>query len=120
MGLPGDPAELDRIAVRIAALAEDLRGQATRLAGHAAGVRWESTAAGEFRGRVGRDVAAVRAAAAELDGAAAELRRHAATVRERLAFLRAEAARVVHGMEHAAGAVVDGIESAARKLGEIL
>jgi hypothetical protein len=127
MGLPGDPDELERIAAKIAADAEGLRGQAGRLAGHAAGVKWESTAAEEFRGRVGRDVAAVRSAAEELDGAAAELRRHAATVRERAAILRAEAERVLHGVEHAAGAVVHGVEdvvhgigNAAKKLGGIL
>lgn len=126
MGIPGDPDELERIAARIAATAEDLRGQAGRLAGHASGVKWESTAAAEFRGRVGRDVAAVRAAAEGLDGAAAELRRHAATVRERAAILKAEAERVLHGVEHAAGAVVHGAEgvvhgigNAAKKLGGI-
>jgi hypothetical protein len=120
MGLPGDPDELERIAARIVADAEGLRGQATRLAGHAAAVKWESSAAEEFRGRVSRDVAAVRSAAAEMDAAAAELRRHAAVVRERAALLKAEAERLVHGAEHAAGAVVHGIGSAAKKLGGIL
>jgi hypothetical protein len=118
VGVPGDPAELELLAARIAADAEELRGRAGSLAGHAAAVNWESTAAGEFRQRVSQDVGALRLAAAELDCAAAELRRHAVTVRERAQFLAREAARVVHGVERAAGdPLAFGIGTAAKKLG---
>jgi len=109
MAFPGDPAALDATARRINHHADDLRARACRLAAAADGVRWHSTAAGEFRRDVRGLAGGFRRAADKVDDAADALRRHAATVRQVRAAIRAT--------EHAAASAVHGIEHAAHVLG---
>jgi hypothetical protein len=90
----GDPDDLDRLAVRINASAEDARDHARVLSWRCMGVDWESTAADRFRRAVEGEVAALRRAADELEEAAYLLRQHAERVREHIAQIRA--------VEHAA------------------
>lgn len=94
MAFYGDPDELDRLATRIRASAEDTRDHAQALSLRSMEVDWQSTAADEFRGTVERDVAALRHAADQLDEAAHLLRQHAERVRERIARIRAIEAAV--------------------------
>ncbi|MGH8887124.1 MAG: WXG100 family type VII secretion target [Egibacteraceae bacterium] len=89
MAFYGDPDELDRLAVRVSASAEDARAHAHALSWRCMAVDWESTAADRFRGTIEGEVAALRRAADELDEAAHMLRRHAESVRERSAQIRA-------------------------------
>lgn len=63
-------------AHRVAVLAEETRAVAARVAS-ASGIRWRSTAADAFRGRLAEQAADVRRAAESLDAAAEALARHA-------------------------------------------
>ncbi len=89
MGWYGDPDELNRLAARISASAEEARDHAHALSSRCMWVDWESAAADRFRGTAERDVAALRRAADRLDEAAHLLRQHAESIRERLAQIRA-------------------------------
>jgi hypothetical protein len=100
MALPGDPDALDRLAGRVGRYADHVRSAVATLRVRSGGVRWHSIAAEEFRAGIERDAVALARVACELDLAAALLRAHAGTVRERLAFLRAAAARAEHDLLH--------------------
>jgi hypothetical protein len=104
---PGDPDALDRLAGRIVQNADRIRAEAAALRSRSAAVRWRSTAAAEFRTVIERDAAALDRGACQLDEAAVLLRAHANTVRERLAFLRAAAARAGHDLLHPGDLVHD-------------
>ena len=77
------------------------------LRSRSAAVQWRSTGATEFRAGIDRDAGAMDRGAYELDEAAAVLRAHATAVRERLAFLRAVAARAQHDLLHPGDLVND-------------
>lgn len=108
MGLPGDPAVLERLARQIRDHADDLRGYAARLVAAAEVVRWQSPAAARFRAHVHSLASELRAGARRVDDAADELHAHASAVRRvRHALDAADAA--VHAAQRAGSAFVHAI-----------
>jgi gamma-glutamyl:cysteine ligase YbdK (ATP-grasp superfamily) len=97
---PGDPDALDRLAGRLVLDADQVRARAAAIRLQSVAVRWRSTGADEFRSALEREVTAMEHGAYELDEAASVLRAHANVVRERLAYLRAVAARAQHDLLH--------------------
>jgi uncharacterized protein YukE len=91
MGVYGDPAALDALAMELSQRARSVRAAADEHRRDGARARWVSEAASAYRRQLARDCAAVDAAADAMDEAADLLRRHADEVRNRLAAIaRAE------------------------------
>jgi hypothetical protein len=74
-----DGDQVRRLALRVGALAEEVRAAAARVAA-ASGVRWQSTSAAAFRERLGEQTVQVRRAAVAVDDVAAALNAHARAV----------------------------------------
>jgi uncharacterized protein YukE len=84
----GSPEELDRLAGRLGAAAEQVRERAARVRA-ARPARWRGPAAEAFAASVAHEAGVLDRAADELDHAVAALHHHADAVRAELARLRA-------------------------------
>ncbi|MGC4893889.1 WXG100 family type VII secretion target [Micromonospora sp. DT31] len=89
MSAYGDPDELDRLASRIAARAQEIRDWRDRHSQRVQAAHWVSTAADAYRKRVHDDGAELGRVADDLERAADLLHAHAQEVRETLARIAA-------------------------------
>lgn len=112
----GEPAAIRRVADRLEARAEELRGCAEELRARSDTVEWVSSAATAMRVRTAQECLALREVAGRYDEAGAAVRRHAARVEELLARIAeiqrrvsALLAEAADRLQRAAAAVVDGV-----------
>jgi len=119
----GDPDELDRLAGKLRARAEDVRGAARDHERQAAAAHWVSTSADALRARVADDRAAAHDTADQMDAAADTLVQHAQTVRVRIAELEAaaEAARdwAAQQLKRGGEVLVDAVDQTAETVRDV-